>query len=139
MQHVKRPLRIGLTYVLTKAHGPTADDLVGKHLRVEVQEPDAHLPPRVLAAQCTALSGKFANTRVYVQGQFRLFNEKTQTVCHCKAYGWPHRLGSGPCWGLSQGPFCGSCGRPTQAVLYSVSVCCSAKLFKDAALDEEIL
>ena len=32
--------------------------------------------------------------------------------CHCKAYPFPHREGSGKCLANEDGPFCGECGQP---------------------------
>lgn len=45
------------------------------------------------------------------QGDFKPVKEKP--VCHCNAYSWPHRLGSGICDGTPQepeSPACPECG-----------------------------
>lgn len=81
---------------------------------------------------------------------------KTPTVCTCKHYSFPHRIGGGQCIGKQHGPFCGDCGEPAEATradfgygvteywgsvsthrdVRTVSRCCEAELFEDASLTE---
>lgn len=75
-------------------------------------------------------------------------------VCHCKAYPFPHRMGSGKCWAFESGPFCGSCGEPCTARIIDQGIgsyecwgekgfdsrkvlasdCCKAELYANAEL-----
>jgi hypothetical protein len=48
--------------------------------------------------------------------------KKVQDTCRCKAYKFPHRLGSGKCWGNHDGPFCECCGQPCKPVLSDVGI-----------------
>lgn len=77
--------------------------------------------------------------------------------CRCKAYPFPHREFSGKCFADSWGPYCGDCGRPCNTTtvdegigayeywgqkgvdvrLATVSTCCEAPVFSDAALTVE--
>lgn len=77
--------------------------------------------------------------------------------CTCKAYSFPHRSGSGKCHADDDGPFCGTCGEPCSPVdfdfgigsyefwgqtgvdtnIQTVSDCCEAPLFADAALTKD--
>ena len=79
---------------------------------------------------------------------------RRQETCHCAAYPFPHRAGSGPCVGDEPGPFCGCCGQPcgvhaedygvgeyefwgqrgVHRDVQAVSGCCEAEVFEDAAL-----
>ena len=80
--------------------------------------------------------------------------KRVQENCHCKAYPFVHRLGSGKCWGNDSGPFCGCCGQPCsprrvdngigayeywgcKGVHTQIDIesdCCDAAVFSDAAL-----
>jgi hypothetical protein len=72
--------------------------------------------------------------------------------CHCKAYGFPHRLGGGACQAEYKGqPICSGCGNACDAItidvgigsyeywgstgvdvrLVEVSRCCEAELLAD--------
>ncbi len=86
-----------------------------------------------------------------------LRRRRVQETCSCAAYRFPHRAGSGTCRGDQPGPFCGSCGEPCDVTsvdfgigayeywgskgvdrnVQTVSDCCEATVFKDAALRRE--
>lgn len=74
--------------------------------------------------------------------------------CHCKAYPFPHREGSGKCLANEDGPFCGECGQPctvrmadkgigtyefwgqkcTDTRIEAESDCCSAAVYSNHTL-----
>lgn len=84
-------------------------------------------------------------------------HRRIRPTCTCKAYPFPHRSGSGKCYGDDAGPFCGSCGEPCRPTdvdfgigsyeywgfkgvdtnVQTVSDCCEASLFSDASLTKE--
>lgn len=79
---------------------------------------------------------------------------RRQDTCRCKAYKFPHRLGSGKCVGDESGPFCGHCGMPCCATAVDNGIgayeywgqkgvhkqidiesdCCNASVFENANL-----
>ena len=136
---IKRRLRPGWLYLITGVNDSTIPELKGVECRVIAQFPDAHLPGRELSASVIIHGGGFTGAQMLVQGTFRLKNPNPQTTCLCRAYQWPHRLGSGKCWGLRKALFCGECGRPANTAKLgdeTVSQCCASPLFKDCNLEE---
>lgn len=146
LQHVKRLLRIGDIYSIREPFGPTPPELRSERIRVLVQLPDGHLPGGVLAVEGIIQSGRHEGERFYIQA--RLLHAPGGNVCRCRAYSWPHRRGGGLCFALEPPPFCGDCGRPTEArsertdtpggkwEWADYSACCEAELFADAELKQ---
>lgn len=135
---IKRKLRTNWVYYITSVTNHTLPELVNHTCQVKVQHPDGHLRGLQLSASVVMLDGAFQGMEMLVQGTFRLKNPSPQTTCLCRAYEWPHRLGSGKCWGLStSNHFCGSCGKP--CLVYPVSgnsQCCGVATFRDVTLEE---
>jgi hypothetical protein len=131
---LKRRLRIGFEYLVTSVWGHTDSDLDKQIVLIESQQDDDHLPGRILSINGKAHSGRYQGSHVNVQGTFRIHNPKPSINCTCMSYGWPHRLGSGSCVGLSSGPFCGTCGKPCTS-RNLLSLCCKAPVYEDPSLD----
>lgn len=142
---IHRRLRIGHLYLVRAVAQATDDDLLNSLVVVRAQLPDTHLPPGFCSVTAIGTQGRYKGRTVLIQGRLSLHNAKPQTTCNCRAYDWPHRLGSGHCWGLQQGPFCGDCGRPAQihqhsaaAGGHSTSACCNAPLYHDPVLEDPL-
>lgn len=131
----KRPLHINAQYIITLPFGPTEPSLRGHRIRILVQHPDLHLPPRVVAAEGIMQTGRWLGERLYIQAQLQRY-DKERPTCRCKAYPWPHHKGYGACWANNPGPFCTQCGRPA-ATIEGESLCCLAPLAGDAELETE--
>lgn len=138
---VKRQLRIGSNYRITKVHGATPLELLRQQLRIVVQFPDGHLPHDVLAVQAVVLSGSHTGETFYVQARL-LHQPANGGVCRCGGYRWPHRRGSKRCVANEAAPFCGLCGLPcdiARSGLFKtgdpISSCChSPDLYQDCEL-----
>lgn len=84
----------------------------------------------------------------------------SDTLCRCKAYPFPHRMGGGRCNNKStEGPICGYCGCSCDygsadvghgqyefwgsvgydSSIQLVSVCCEATLYTDQTLTKEFI
>ncbi len=150
---VKRLLKINGLYIILEILPPAVRRLyVGFKCRVCMQLADDSLPQHFVCCEAIMLGGSFAGQRQLLQGvRLRRYTDERE-VCRCKAYSFPHHARSGRCYASSEGPFCGSCGKPTDVKVGKIekemrspsrpyvnynsyaSACCEAEVFDDANL-----
>lgn len=148
---VKRPLKINGTYhiVETAEASTLRPKIVGYRCRVVMQLADDSLPRHFVAAEVVMLGGPCVGERLLLQGvRLRFYTDERET-CGCRAYSFPHRRGSGGCYAKDDGPFCGECGKSTEALYRRadpeekrslnddvrwISKCCQGEVFEDPEL-----